>query len=69
MPAPSVKPFLITKDEHGQVRLTLREIRHNSQGYPWIVRTLVEQSFVSVVAARKYALENFGAKPGEFTSK
>ena len=69
MPVPPIKPFLITKDEHGQVRLTLREIRHNSQGYPWIFRTLVEQSFASVVAARHYASENFGAKPGEFASK
>jgi len=69
MPTPPMKPFLITKDEHGQVRLTLRQVRHNSQGYPWILRTLVEQTFSSSVAARRYASEHFGAKPGEFTSK
>lgn len=69
MSVPPVKPFLITKDEHGQVRLTLREVRHNSQGYPWVVPTLVERSFDSVPAARKYASEHFGAKSGEFTSK
>jgi hypothetical protein len=63
------KPFLITKDADGQVRLTLREVRHNSQGYPWVFPTLVEQSFDTIVAARKYASEQFGAKPGEFTSK
>ena len=64
-----VKPFLIAPDEHGQVRLTLREIRYNSQGYPWVLRTLVEQNFDTVAAARKYASEHFGAKAGEFASK
>ena len=69
MSCESVKPFLITKDEDGQLRLTLRETRHNSQGYPWILPTLVEQRFGTVSAARKYASENFGAKPGEFATK
>lgn len=64
-----VKPFLIAPDEHGAVRLTLRETRHNSQGYPWVLKTSVEQSFASVAAARKYASEHFGAKPGEFATK
>jgi len=64
-----IKPFLIAKDEHGQVRLTLRETRRNSQDYPWILRTLVEQSFATTAAARAYASEHFGAKPGEFASK
>jgi hypothetical protein len=69
MSGESVKPFLISKDEDGQVRLTLRETRRNSQGYPWILPTLVEQRFGTVSAARKYATAHFGAKPGEFTSK
>jgi hypothetical protein len=63
------KPFLITKDEQGQVHLTFREVRHNSQGYPWILPTVVEQSFGSVADARKYASEHFGAKKGELTTK
>lgn len=64
-----IKPFLIAPDEHGHVRLTVREIRHNSQGYPWVVPTPVEQSFATAAAARKYAAEHFGAKAGEFASK
>lgn len=64
-----VKPFLIVADEQGQVRLTLRETRHNSQGYPWILKTPVEQSFATTAAARKYASEHFGAKAGEFATK
>jgi hypothetical protein len=69
MSGESVKPFLITKDGAGQVRLTLRETRYNSQGYPWILPTLIEQRFGTVSAARKYATAHFGAKPGEFSSK
>ena len=61
-----VKPFLIVKDEDGQVRLTVREMRYNSQGYPWVVEDLVEQLFKSTAAARAYAVENFGGKTGEF---
>jgi hypothetical protein len=64
----TVKPFLITKDDAGQVRLTVREIRRNSQGYPWTVATLVEETFKSAPAARAYASANFGAKAGEFAS-
>jgi len=64
-----VKPFLIVKDAQGEVRLTVRETRHNSQGYPWVMTTPVEQAFATVAAARAYASEQFGAKPGEFSSK
>ena len=37
-----VKPYLISKDDEGAVRLTLRETRFNSQGYPWVLATLVD---------------------------
>ena len=63
------KPFLIAKDEQGQIRLTVREIRHNSQGYPWITNHLVEQVFPTASAARSHAVEEYGAKSGEFASK
>ena len=69
MPTTTLKPFLIAKDELGQVRLTLRETRHNSQGYPWVLRTMVEQSFTTSAAAKAYASEQFGAKRGDFASK
>jgi hypothetical protein len=63
------KPFLIAKDEQGQVRLTVRETRRNSQGYPWVVRTLVERSFATAAAARAYAVAEYGAKAGEFATR
>ena len=64
-----VKPFVIAKDENGQVRLTVWETRHNSQGYLWVTNQLVEQPFASTSEARSYAVEEFGAKPGEFASR
>lgn len=69
MSSTQVKPFLIAKDERGDVRLTVRETRFNSQGYPWVTRVLVEQTFKTPAAARAYAAEEFGAKAGEFSSK
>lgn len=64
-----LKPFLICKDEEGLIRLTVRETRYNSQGYPLVTATLVEQSFATAAAARTHAAEEYRAKPGEFASK
>ncbi len=64
-----VKPFLIAKDEEGQLRLTVRETRYNSQGYPLVTSTLVEEPFKSANAARAHAREHFGAEPGQFATK
>jgi hypothetical protein len=69
MPSSEVKPFLIARDEEGRFRLTVREVRHNSQGYPWVVQTAVEQTFATTAAARAHAIEAFGAKPGEFAAR
>ena len=63
------RPFVIAKDENGQVRLTVWETRHDSQGYLWVTNQLVEQPFASTSEARSYAVEEFGAKPGEFASR
>jgi len=63
------KPFLIVKDEDGGYRLTVREVRYNSQNYPLITSTPVEESFKSATAARTHAKENFGAEAGQFATK
>jgi hypothetical protein len=63
------KPFLIAKDEDGQFRLTVRETRYNSQGYPLITATPVEERFKSASAARTHAKEHFGAEAGQFAAK
>ena len=67
MSSAPAKPFQIVKDEEGDVRLTVCETRHNSQGYPWVLKTLVDERFKSTAAARAYAVEQFGAKTGEFS--
>jgi hypothetical protein len=64
-----VKPFLIVKDDEGHVRLTIRETRFNSQGYPWVTKHLIEQPFTTTAAAKKHATEEYGAKAGEFATK
>ena len=63
------KPFLIAKGDDGQFRLTVRETRYNSQGYPLVTATPVEEPFKSATAARTYAKEHFGAEPGQFAAK
>ena len=64
-----LKPFKIAKDEQGELRLTVRETRYNSQGYPWVTEVLQEGTFKSVTAARAFATEHFGARAGEFSTK
>ena len=64
-----VRPFLIAKDAEGVVRLTVRETRYNSQGYPLITETLVEETFKTATQARAHAKQHFGAEAGQFASK
>ena len=64
-----VKPYLIAKDEDGEVRLTIRETRFNSQGYPLITSTTLEEKFKTATAARAHAREHFGAEAGQFAAK
>ena len=62
-------PFLIAKDADGAFRLTIRNTRFNSWGYPLTDSTPVEETFRTAAAARAHAKEHFGAEPGQFASK
>ncbi|HEV2747264.1 MAG TPA: hypothetical protein VGW34_08200 [Allosphingosinicella sp.] len=64
-----VKPYLLAKDEEGNFRITVRETRYNSQGYPLITATPVEGAFKTATAARAHAKEHFGAEAGQFAVK
>ena len=64
-----VRPFLIAKDAEGDVRLTIRETRYNSQNYPLVTSTVHEDRFKTATAARAFAKEHFGAEIGQFASK
>jgi hypothetical protein len=63
------KPFKIAKDEQGQTRLTIRNTRFNSQGYPLVTEVLEEECFKSAAAARAFATEHYGAEAGQFSTK
>ena len=64
-----IRPYLIAKDEEGGFRLTVRETRYNSQGYPLVSSTLIDETFKSATAARAHAKEHFGAEAGQFAVK
>ena len=63
------KPYLIAKGDDGRFRLTVRETRYNSQGYPLVTATLQEETFATAKAARDHAKEHFAAEPGQFALK
>lgn len=63
------KPYLILKDEEGSYRLTVREVRYNSQGYPLVSAHPVAESFRSATAARAYARDHYGAEAGQFATR
>ncbi len=65
----TVRPFLIAKDEEGNIRLTVRETRYNSQGYPLVTATMEPVTFKTAAAARAHARERIGAEAGQFAAK
>jgi hypothetical protein len=67
--AAPLRPFLIAKDEEGHFRLTVRETRYNSQGYPLVSATLQEEVFTTAAAAKAHARDHFGAQAGQYATK
>jgi hypothetical protein len=63
------KPYLIERGGEGDFRLVVRETRYNSQNYPIVTASAVDESFKSAAAARAYAKAHFGAEPGQFSTK
>ena len=63
------KPFLIEREESGAFRLKVRNVRYNSQNYPLVVTTVVDETFATATAARAYAKEHLGAVAGDFALK
>ena len=64
-----VRPFLVNKDDEGFFRLTVRDTRYNSQGYPLVTATLQEEKFKTATAAKAFAREHFGAETGQYATK
>jgi hypothetical protein len=65
----ALRPFLIAKDDEGQVRITERVTRYNSQNYPIVTATLQPETFKTIAAAKAFAKEHLGAQDGDFASK
>jgi hypothetical protein len=65
----AIRPYLITKDEDGTFRLTIRETRYNSQGYPLVTSHMHEETFKSATAVRNFARDAFKAEPGDYATK
>jgi len=65
----AIKPFLIAKDDSGEYRITIRETRYNSQGYPLVSSTMQEESFATASAAKAHARDVFGAEAGQYATK
>lgn len=63
------RPFLIQKDAEGSWRLTVRDVRYNSQGYPIVTSVLQETVFETSAAAKNFARANFDAKAGQYATK
>lgn len=64
-----IQPFLINKDEDGNFRLTVRDVRYNSQGYPIVTSTMQDDLFKTATAARTHARDHFKAEAGQFATK
>ncbi|MCE2843294.1 MAG: hypothetical protein ACK44O_06720 [Novosphingobium sp.] len=61
-----IRPFLISRDAEGNVRLSVRDVRYNSQGYPLVTAVLQDTLFETVAAARSFARTNFKAVAGQY---
>ncbi len=69
MSTDAIRPFLIKKDDEGNFRLTVRDTRYNSQGYPIVTSTLQTESFKTASAAKAFARDNFRAEAGQYATK
>jgi hypothetical protein len=63
------RPFLIQRQSDGTFRLTVRDIRYNSQDYPIVTNVLQDEVFESQAAAKNFARTNFDAKAGQYATK
>ncbi len=60
-----VRPYLVTKDEEGIFRVTIRTTRFNSQGYPLVLSEVLGDAFKTQTAAKAFVRTEFRAEPNE----
>jgi hypothetical protein len=66
MSSDQVRPFLINRDASGSFRLTVRDTRYNSQGYPIVTAVLQDDLFPTAAAAKAHARDQFKAVAGQY---
>ena len=64
-----VRPFLVTKDEEGVFRVTVRTTRYNSQGYPLVSAETLADAFRTQTAAKAFVREEYRAEPSDIATK
>ena len=65
----AVKPYLLTKNDDGIYRVTIRTTRFNSQGYPLVKSELLEQDFPTAARARTFLRSEYRAEATDITTK
>ena len=65
----AVRPYLVTKDEEGVFRITVRTTRFNSQGYPLVSTEVLGDAFKTQTAAKTYVREQFRAEASDIATK
>jgi hypothetical protein len=64
-----VRPYLVSKDEEGIFRVTVRTTRFNSQGYPLVSSEVLEDAFKTQTAARTFVKQTYRAETNEIATK
>lgn len=64
-----VRPFLVTKDEEGIFRVTVRTTRFNSQGYPLVSSEMLGDAFKTQTAARTFVKQEYRAEASDIATK
>ena len=64
-----MRPYLVTKDEEGVFRVTIRSTRYNSQGYPLVSSEVLDDGFKTQTAAKTFVRDQYHAETNEIATK
>lgn len=64
-----LRPYLVTKDEEGIFRVTVRTTRYNSQGYPLVSAEVLDDAFKTQTAAKAFVREEYRAEANQIATK
>lgn len=64
-----VKPYLVSKGEDNQFRITVRTTRLNSNGYPLVSSVVLDEPFRTATLARTHLRTEYGALTTDIASK